>query len=349
MECALGGVPPALRILLEDPSVTDICLTGHHHLSFDRGNGMEHSPNAAPFPGEPEYRQFILEQLSLSGRTWDAKLPFVDTVFFRTHRAHLVFPPIAQSGICLSLRRLPTCDAMTWDEQVKMAELRWQESGDAFRILKESIHRHETLILAGATGSGKTTLFNDLLLFSGVSERIIALEDTAEIRPQHPGFLGLLSRPPNPDGFGAVRLRDLVRQTLRMRPDRILIGECRGDEVLDLLLALNTGHRGTVTTLHSNSASDAIRRLELLALIASKGEIPPSLIRNLIVRGVQKIAHLVRDRGGRRISEIISLEGVEQDTVVWRRLLAAGLPRTNAPTPRGIHKEAEWDGLRSRG
>ncbi len=350
MECALKDVPPALQSLLLDPAVTDICLNGHLQLGFDRGGGMVACEGEPLFPGEIEYRQFILEQLSLSGRTWDAKLPFVDTVFFRSHRAHLVFPPVARSGICLSLRRLPGGEALRPKADLERdAAERWSGSQEAFTILRDSIERHETILIAGATGSGKTTLFNDLLLHAAPGERIIALEDTAEIRPLHPGFLGMLTRPANPDGFGAVSLRDLVRQTLRMRPDRILIGECRGEEVLDLLLALNTGHRGTLTTLHANSAPDAARRLELLALIASHGTLPPHLIRTLIARGIQKIVHLVREPSGRKISEILAIEGIEQDVLVWRKLFPVPAQRSGAPNRPGNHREVEPEPLRSRG
>jgi pilus assembly protein CpaF len=339
LECPLKDLPARLRDLVLDPSVTDICLNGHQRLSFDRGGGMETVPGDAIFSGEAEYRQFVLEHLSLSGRTWDAKLPFVDTVFFRTHRAHLAFPPVARGGISLSLRRLPAKNPLPPEGRILQAETRWKNSLEAYSILREAVKRHETLLIAGSTGSGKTTLFNDLLLHADPGERIIALEDTAEIHPVHPGFLGLLTRPPNPDGFGTVTLRELVRQTLRMRPDRILIGECRGEEVLDLLLALNTGHRGSLTTVHSNSAVDATRRLELLALLASQGTLPPALIRNLISRGIQKIAHLVREPSGRRISEVLSIEGIEQDVLILRRVFPDA-SRPVAPGHPGNHRES---------
>jgi pilus assembly protein CpaF len=313
-------IPAPLQTLLEDPTITDICLNDHQSIRIDRGSGFERMDSPPLFEREEDYRQFLLEQLSLSGRTWDAKLPFVDTVFFQTHRAHLVFPPVSRTGICLSLRRLPGRNSESPETARIRGRNRWNGSVAGFEVLVRAVTLHESILFCGATGSGKTTLFNDLLSFIPERERLIALEDTAEIKPEHPHFLSLLSRPPNADGFGAVTLKDLVRQTLRMRPDRILIGECRGDEVLDLLLALNTGHRGTMATLHANSAQDGIRRLELLALIASRGQIPAPLIRTLISRGIQKIVHLERCGEGRRITEIISIEGMERDVIVSRRV-----------------------------
>jgi pilus assembly protein CpaF len=333
-------VPVELKKLLDDPFVTDICMNGPGAVRLDRGSGFEDLPGSVFSGREEDYRQFILEQLSLSGRTWDAKLPFVDTVFFGTHRAHLVFPPVSRQGICLSLRRLPESSGRSLPLAQAFSRQRWQGSALAFESLVESVQARESILFCGATGSGKTTLFNDLLHFTPERERLIALEDTAEIRPDHPHFLSLLSRPANADGFGAVTLRDLVRQTLRMKPDRILVGECRGDEVLDLLLALNTGHRGTMATIHANSAHDALRRLELLALIASKGRIPAALIRTLISRGIQKIAHLERTGSGRKITEILSLEGMERETVVSRRVYPRGRDSEGAGSHRSFLPEA---------
>lgn len=313
-------IPDHLKDLLSQPLVTDICFNQHSLVYFDQGQGMEPVPGPPIFSTEAEYRTFVLEHISLSGKTWDAKLPFVDTVFFQTHRAHIAFPPLASHGIYLSLRRLPTKDLRSKFTAQLEAQARWQGSESAFELLKESTLQHETIIFAGGTGSGKTTLLNDLLSFVPENERIIALEDTAEIHPSHPHFLGLLSRVANADGFGLVSLRDLLRQTLRMRPDRVLIGECRGDEVLDLLQALNTGHRGTLTTLHANSARDALKRIELLALIAARGTLPPSLIKELIAGGVQKVVFLARDHGTRKIQSVISLHGMERDVILTKDL-----------------------------
>ena len=324
------NIPLPLQSLISDPRVTDILINGYDQVYFEKGNGLEllhldpTQDENAVFKNENEFRTFVLEQISLSGKTWDAKLPFLDTVFFqslRPHRAHISFPPLAQFGIILSLRKLPNRDVRSKTIAQEEARARWQDpqqKNPAFELLVKAIAEKETLLFAGGTGSGKTTLLNDLLCFVPENERMIALEDTAEIRPCHPHFLSLLSRTANADGFGLVSLRDLLRQTLRMRPDRILVGECRGDEVLDLLQSLNTGHRGTLGTLHANSARDALRRIELLALLAAKGTIPAALIKELMANGIQKLVFLDRVAGKRKIKTILQIEGHERDIIFTR-------------------------------
>ncbi len=327
-------IPTLFAELLSNSDVTDICVNRWDQIFFDRGRGLEPLPLAGTlFTSENAWKTFVLEQISLSGKSWDAKLPFLDTIFFQTHRAHIAFPPLAQFGISVSLRRLPRSQ--------NGAEERWKDSEAAFQILKNGIANHETMLFAGGTGSGKTTLLNDLLSFVPANERMIALEDTSEILPIHPHFISLLSRTQNADGYGAVTLRDLLKQTLRMRPDRILVGECRGDEVLDLLQALNTGHRGTLATVHANSARDALRRVELLALIAARGTIPSTLVKELLVHGIQKIVFLERVAGMRRIQTILQIEGLERDIIFTRPLFQSGSPETNhKEIPSGLPPKA---------
>jgi pilus assembly protein CpaF len=308
---------PALVQLIECPSVTDLCFNRHDEIFFNRGDGFEKLASVEPvFQSESEYRKFILDEISRSGKTWDAKLPFLDAVFFGTHRAHVAFPPLSPHGISLSLRKLPTRQKKGRHEAQQIAAQRWQSSSVPFAMLVDAVEKHETVILAGATGSGKTTLLNDLASFIPDQERIITLEDTAELCPQHPHWISLLSRTANADGFGAVTLRDLVKQTLRMKADRVLVGECRGDEVMDLLQALNTGHRGTLSTIHANSSREAIKRLELLAMIGSNGAIPLSLIRELIIHSIQKIAFVEN----KNIAGIIQLERLEREVFQTRTL-----------------------------
>ena len=161
-------------------------------------------------------------------------------------------------------------------------------------------------------------LASDLLEEVPAQERILALEDTPELAPAHPHFVSLISRPPNADGFGEVTLRMLLKQALRMRPDRIILGECRGMEVLDLLQALNTGHRGSLATLHANSPRDALRRVELLCLLAASGAVPLSAIRELLAVGVQWIVQVKRVGAQRQITELWRVDGREGDTILLR-------------------------------
>ena len=187
-----------------------------------------------------------------------------------------------------------------------------------FAQLAEAVRKGDSVLISGATGSGKTTLAGDLLAEVPEHERLLALEDTPELAPAHPHFVSLISRPPNADGFGEVTLRMLLKQALRMRPDRIILGECRGSEVLDLLQALNTGHRGSLATLHANSPRDALRRVELLCLLAAAGAVPLSAIRELLAVGVQWIAQVKRAGPQRIISELWRVEGREGDTILLR-------------------------------
>jgi pilus assembly protein CpaF len=310
--------PSWLNTALLNPEVTDICLNGG--LGYvDCGNGMQPIASLsenAPW-SESEMKSWVLEQISLAGKTWDARYPFIDATLTTGHRLHVAFPPLARQGILVSLRRLATPLSSS-----NPAKSRWSQS-PFFDQLTEAVRKGDSILISGATGSGKTTLASDLLAEVPRQERILALEDTPELAPAHPHFVSLISRPPNADGFGEVTLRMLLKQALRMRPDRIILGECRGTEVLDLLQALNTGHRGSLATLHANSPRDALRRIELLCLLASAGAVPVSAIRELLAVGVQWIVQVKRTETGRQITELWHVDGREGDTILLRPMQIA--------------------------
>ncbi len=301
--------------ILTDLSITDVCINGNHSVFIDRGFGLETlAISQNPVWTEADLKGWLLLQLSKIGKTWDAQFPFIDASLPTGHRLHAVFPPLAQQGLSLSLRALPQRRA---NSTPSSDPRRWNQS-PFYLTLVDASQKGDSILISGATGSGKTTLANDLLSQVTASERIIALEDTPELQPSHPHFLSLVSRPPNADGFGEVTLRDLLRQTLRMRPDRIILGECRGSEVLELLQALNTGHRGTIATLHSNSPRDALRRVELLCLLASEGRLPVRGIRELLSLGIQWVAQVKKIDQERKITELVKIEGIEGDSILLR-------------------------------
>lgn len=307
MECALS---PTLTHALQDPVATDICVNGAGALYVDRGAGLEAAGQA--FVSGDELKSWVLELLGQIGKAWDAKHPFIDAVLPSGFRLHVVFPPVSSAGLLVSLRRLP------WSRAERPGESAWARD-PAFAFLRSKVQAGDTVILCGATGSGKTTLLNALLSSIPAHERILSLEDTPELKPQHPHFLTLQSRPANADGFGQITLRELLRQTLRMRPDRIVLGEVRGPEVMDLLQLLNTGHRGALATLHANSCREGLRRIELLSLLAAEGRLTLSVIREFISLGVKWMVHLERSHDGlRSVREIAEVAGREGDTILLR-------------------------------
>ena len=305
---------------LDDAAITDLCINADGQAWIDRGTGLEPqlSDEGARRELAAGLKGWVLEQLSRAGRSWDARNPFVDSPLPPAHRLHAVFPPVGGEGVSVSLRRLGRTLGGP-------AEARWASSGRFYEPLRQAVASGQSVLIAGSTGSGKTTLLNDLLASVPARERLVALEDTPELAPAHPHFVALQSRAANADGFGEVTIRALLRQALRMRPDRILVGECRGGEVLDLLQALNTGHEGSLATIHANSARDALRRLEILALLSAPESLSIAALREWIAAGIRWVAHVRRGADGqRRIHELVRVQGIESGTILLRPWEAGG-------------------------
>ncbi len=310
------STPAWLERLLNTSGWTDLCLNGPNHLTADFGKGLQPYPRSesAPLWSASAYHSWVLELLAASGRTWDARHPFVDAVWNDLFRIHFAFPPAVGPFAHLSFRRLPRPNpqsAAAW------------ASDPAFPVLANAVIQGECILISGPTGSGKTTLAQELLEQVPAHERILALEDTPELAPRHPHFVSLQARPPNADGFGEITLRSLLRQSLRMRPDRIILGECRGGEVLDLLQALNTGHTGALATLHARSPREALRRIELLCLLYGGASLSLGALRELLALGLDWVVQVERTPlGQRRIKEVARMAGREGDTLLLRPVVS---------------------------
>ena len=284
-----------LEPLLREAGVTDVLVNGPDHVYVDRGDGLE--PVPISFADDASVRRLAQRLASLGGRRLDDSAPYVDLRLPDGTRLHAVLAPVARPGTLISLRVPPTT-VFTLDQLVA-AGTTPPAGADLLRALVRS---RVAFLVSGGTGSGKTTLLSSLLTLVDPRERIVLVEDAAELRPDHPHVVGLEGRPANIEGAGAVDLRALVRQALRMRPDRLVVGEVRGAEVADLLAALNTGHDGGCGTLHANSAGDVPARIEALALAAG---LDRSAAHSQLASGVGAVIHLRRGRDGvRRVAEV---------------------------------------------
>ncbi|MEG9224992.1 TadA family conjugal transfer-associated ATPase [Aeromicrobium sp. Sec7.5] len=284
------GGAGALEPLLALPGVTDVLVNGPDAVHVDRGHGLE--PADVRFLDEAEVRRLAQRLAALAGRRLDDASPWVDARLPDGTRLHAVLAPIAQPGTVLSLR-VPSRLSLGLDDLVAAGSL----TAAGADVLRGVVASRAAFMVSGGTGSGKTTLLAALLAEVPAQERLVVVEDAAELRPRHPHVVALEARPPNVEGRGAVDLRDLVRQALRMRPDRLVVGEVRGAEVVDLLAALNTGHEGGCGTIHANSASDVPARFEALALTAG---LPREALHAQLAAGLDLVVHVRRDHEGRR-------------------------------------------------
>lgn len=285
---SVGAGP--LEELLHVDGVTDVVVNGPHHVYLDRGAGLELS--TVTFDSEADVRRLAQRLAALVGRRLDDASPYVDARLPDGTRVHAVLAPLADPGTCLSLR-VPARRRFTLDEFVTAGSM----TAAAADLFRRVIANRVAFLVSGGTGSGKTTLLAALLALLPPDERLVVVEDSRELAPCHPHTVRLEARPPNAEGAGAVTLTELVRQSLRMRPDRVVVGEVRGAEICDLLTALNTGHEGGCGTVHANSAQDVPARLEALAALGGMGR--PALHAQLGA-ALDVVVHLVRDRNGRR-------------------------------------------------
>ena len=284
----LGAGP--LEPLLRMSGVTDVLVNGPDSVYVDRGAGLERTETR--FADDEAVRRLAQRLAASAGRRLDDASPHVDVRLRDGTRLHAVLAPLARPGTVISLR-VPRSEVFTLAELVASGGL--TELGAA--LLRRIVETRLAFLVSGGTGSGKTTLLNALLSLVPVQERLVLVEDASELRPQHPHTVALEARPANVEGAGEVPLRVLVRQALRMRPDRLVVGEVRGDEVTDLLAAMNTGHEGGCGTLHANSAADVPARVEALALAAGMSR---AAVHSQLAAAVDVVVHLVRARDGRR-------------------------------------------------
>lgn len=283
-----------LEPLLADSRVTDVLVSAPDQVWVDRGSGLERT--AVRFPDAAAVRRLAQRLAVTAGRRLDDAQPWVDARLPDGTRLHAVLPPVAVGSACLSLRVIRP-RAFSLAELVAAGTV--PPGGD--RLLRAVVEARLSFLVSGSAGSGKTTLLSSLLGLVGPRERIVLAEDSAELRPDHPHLVRLETRPANQEGAGHVGLRDLVRQALRMRPDRLVVGEVRGPEVSELLSALNTGHEGC-GTLHANTAADVPARLEALGSMAG---LDRAALHSQLAAAVSVLVHLVRDGSGqRRIAEI---------------------------------------------
>lgn len=290
------GLGP-LEDLLADPSVEEVMVNGPHRVYVERGGRIEEVE--ARFADEEELRNAIERILAPLGRRIDELSPMVDARLADGSRVNAVIPPLAVDGPALSIRRFGAARPGP-RELLALGTL----SAAQLARLERAVGERLSILVSGGTGSGKTTLLNALSGFVAPGERLVTIEDAAELRLQRRHVVRLEGRPAGVEGRGEVTIRDLLRNALRMRPDRIVIGEVRGTEALDLLTALNTGHRGALSTVHANSPADALARLETLALMAGLG-LPHAAIAAQVRAGIDLVVHVERRAdGARRVTEI---------------------------------------------
>ena len=298
---------------LSDPDVTEIMVNGPHQVWVEKAGRLSISDTR--FVDATHLERIIEKIVGQVGRRIDESTPMVDARLPDGSRVNAVIHPLAIGGPFLTIRKF-SADPFTSDQLVTMGAFSEQVAG----FLRRCIYGRLNVIVSGGTGSGKTTLLNVLSSFIPDTDRIITVEDAAELRLNQMHVLSLEGRPPNIEGKGRVTIRDLVRNTLRMRPDRIVVGEVRGGEALDMLQAMNTGHDGSLTTVHSNTPRDTLSRIETMVLMAGM-DLPIRAIREQVSSAVDLVVHLNRMRdGSRRVTQVTEVVGMEGDIITTQDL-----------------------------
>ena len=306
------GLGP-LEPLLEDDDVTDVLVNGPFDVFVERSGKLERT--TARFR-DAQHLVSVAQRIAAAvGRRIDEASPMVDARLADGSRVNIVLPPLVLNGGTISIRKFPKRH-LTLDRMVRQENL----SRDMARLLQIAARSRLNILISGGTGSGKTTLLNAVSQFIDRDERVITIEDAVELRLQQPHVVQMETRPPNIEGVGYVPQRELVRNALRMRPDRIIVGEVRGAETFDMLQAMNTGHDGSMSTVHANSPRDALYRLENMVIMASLN-LPLRAIRMHVASALNLIVHIERMRDGtRRVQNISEMAGMEGETITMREL-----------------------------
>jgi pilus assembly protein CpaF len=304
------GLGP-LETLLADPLISDIMINGPRQVYIERKGKLELTE--VTFKDNSHLLHVIDKIVAPLGRRCDEVSPMVDARLKDGSRVNAIIPPLAIDGASMSIRRFGA-DPITWDDYVNYKSC----APEMVEFLKACVVAGLNILIVGGTGSGKTTLLNNLSSFIPADERIVTIEDAAELQLRQPHIVRLETRPPNIEGKGRITIRDLLINSLRMRPDRIVVGECRGGETLDMLQAMNTGHEGSMTTIHANSTRDAVQRVETMVMM-SGFELPTRAIRQQFASAIQLIVQAARLTGGpRKITTVTEVQGMEGDVITMQ-------------------------------
>ncbi len=299
--------------LLNDPDITEIMVNGHDEVFVERFGLIE--PSVVRFENEAHLRRVIDRIVSPIGRRVDETSPMVDARLPNGYRVNATIPPLSLDGPILTIRKFAS-RPFTGQDLIANSTM----TVGLANFLKACVEARVNMVVSGGTGSGKTTFLNMLSAFIPERERIITIEDTAELQLHQVHVVRLEKRPPNIEGKGEITIRQLVINALRMRPDRIVVGECRGGEALDMLQAMNTGHDGSMTTVHSNGPRDALRRVETMVMMAGM-DLPLKAIREQVASSIELIVHMERLKDGtRKVVQVSEVQGMESDTIVMQDL-----------------------------